>query len=114
MSTDLPDLASRALGGGVVVASDEFFADADLCVFAPEETFVVDPARLHHRHPVTPYAGRRLAGVVRSTWLRGHEVTGHDPRGRLLSRGTATAGQDNLSAQRRNGCLPRQHRSQDA
>jgi allantoinase len=65
-------------------------ADADLCVFAPEETFVVDPARLHHRHPVTPYAGRRLAGVVRSTWLRGHEVTGHDPRGRLLSRATAT------------------------
>jgi allantoinase len=65
-------------------------ADADLCVFAPEETFVVDPARLHHRHPVTPYAGRRLAGVVRSTWLRGHEVTGHDPRGRLLSRDTAT------------------------
>ena len=68
-------------------------ADADLCVFAPEETFVVDPARLHHRHPVTPYAGRRLAGVVRSTWLRGEEVTGHDPRGRLLSRGTPTAGQ---------------------
>jgi allantoinase len=65
-------------------------ADADLCVFAPEDTFVVDPARLHHRHPVTPYAGRRLAGMVRSTWLRGHEVTGHDPRGRLLSRDTAT------------------------
>ena len=65
-------------------------ADADLCVFAPEDTFVVDPARLHHRHPVPPYAGRRLAGVVRSTWLRGHEVTGHDPRGRLLSRDTAT------------------------
>jgi allantoinase len=65
-------------------------ADADLCVFAPEETFVVDPARLHHRHPVTPYAGRRLAGVVRSTWLRGHEVTGEVPGGRLLSRGTET------------------------
>jgi allantoinase len=70
-------------------------ADADLCVFAPEETFVVDPARLHHRHPVTPYAGRRLAGVVRSTWLRGHEVTGEAPGGRLLTRdtGTPTAGQ---------------------
>jgi allantoinase len=64
-------------------------ADADLCVFAPEETFVVDPARLHHRHPVTPYAGRRLAGVVRSTWLRGHEVTGEVPGGRLLRRGAA-------------------------
>ena len=34
--------------------------DADLVVFAPDESFVVDPARLHHRHPVTPYAGREL------------------------------------------------------
>src|SRR5918995_3610270 len=50
--------------------------DADLCLFAPDEAFVVDPARLHHRHPVTPYAGRPLAGVVRRTWLRGREVTG--------------------------------------
>jgi allantoinase len=64
-------------------------ADADLCVFAPDATFLVDPARLHHRHPVTPYAGRPLAGVVRATWLRGLEVTGDDPRGRLLTRGDA-------------------------
>ncbi|HEV3498197.1 MAG TPA: allantoinase AllB [Actinomycetes bacterium] len=61
-------------------------ADADLCVLAPEATFMVDPAKLHHRHPVTPYAGRSLAGVVRSTWLRGQEVTGDTPHGRLLSR----------------------------
>ena len=39
--------------------------------FAPDATFAVDPARLHHRHPVTPYAGRTLPGVVRQTWLRG-------------------------------------------
>ncbi len=49
-------------------------ASADFCVLAPEETFVVDPARLRHRHPVTPYAGRTLRGVVRSTWLRGEPV----------------------------------------
>jgi allantoinase len=61
--------------------------DADLCVLAPDTTFVVDPARLRHRHPVTPYAGRRLAGVVRGTWLRGRRVTGHDPTGALLRRG---------------------------
>jgi allantoinase len=60
--------------------------DADLCVFAPDETFVVDPARLHHKHPVTPYAGRSLTGVVRGTWLRGEELTGDQPRGRLLTR----------------------------
>ena len=63
--------------------------DADFCLFAPDEAFVVDPARLHHRHPLTPYAGRPLAGVVRGTWLRGRPVTGDEPRGALLTRGEA-------------------------
>jgi allantoinase len=63
--------------------------DADLCVFAPDETFVVDPERLHHKHPITPYGGRSLTGVVRGTWLRGEKVTGDEPRGRLLTRGGA-------------------------
>ena len=67
----------------------EVGADADLCVFAPDEAFVVDPARLHHRNPVTPYAGRSLDGVVRSTWLRGERIELTTPRGRLLDRGTA-------------------------
>ena len=64
-------------------------ADADLCVFAPDETWVVDAAQLHHRNPVTPYAGAPLRGVVRSTWLRGAEVSGAAPTGRLLRRGVA-------------------------
>jgi allantoinase len=63
--------------------------DADFCVFAPDESFVVDAGRLHHRNPVTPYAGRRLDGVVRSTWLRGHPVADGAPRGRLLRLGDA-------------------------
>jgi allantoinase len=63
--------------------------DADFCVFAPDEAFIVDPRRLHHRHPVTPYANRPLAGAVRSTWLRGREVTGGERRGILLTRGEA-------------------------
>ncbi|HJQ01744.1 MAG TPA: allantoinase AllB [Jatrophihabitans sp.] len=61
-------------------------ADADLCVFAPDEWFVVEPAKLKQRHPMTPYAGRRLSGVVRRTWLRGRQITGR-PAGRLLNRG---------------------------
>lgn len=61
-------------------------ADADLCVFAPDESWVVDATRLEHRNPVTPYDGARLRGVVRSTWLHGAEVTGDAPAGRLLSR----------------------------
>jgi allantoinase len=63
-------------------------ADADLCVLAPDETFVVEPERLQHRHPVTPYAGRTLTGRVRQTWLAGRPVDiDAAPRGRLLSRG---------------------------
>jgi allantoinase len=62
-------------------------ADADLCAFAPDETFTVDASTLRHRHPVTPYHGRTLRGVVRRTWLRGSEVDGGLPRGRLLRKG---------------------------
>ncbi|MEV4638870.1 allantoinase AllB [Actinoplanes sp. NPDC049548] len=61
-------------------------ADADLVAFDPDGTFVVDPARLHHRNPVTPYAGKTLTGVVRTTWLRGRTVTGAAPHGRFLTR----------------------------
>ncbi len=64
----------------------EVGADADLVVFAPDETFTVDAARLHHRNPVTPYHGRTLRGVVRQTWLRGRPVDGVTPVGRLLER----------------------------
>ena len=39
--------------------------------------------------PVTPYAERALAGVVRSTWLRGRRITGDEPLGTLISRGEA-------------------------
>jgi len=64
--------------------------DADLCLFAPDEAQVVSAAALEHRHPVTPYDGTALAGVVRETWLRGTQITldsGAPPRGRLLTRG---------------------------
>ena len=61
-------------------------ADADLVAFDPAATFVVDPHALHHRNPVTPYAGRTLAGVVRTTWLRGRRVTGAAPTGEFLRR----------------------------
>jgi allantoinase len=59
--------------------------DADLVVFAPDEDFVVNPAALHHRHPVTPYGGRTLSGVVRQTLLRGRPIDPERPGGRLLS-----------------------------
>jgi allantoinase len=51
---------------------------ADLCAFAPDATFTVDPAGLRHRHPVTPYGGRELHGVVRRVWLAGHQAGPED------------------------------------
>ena len=64
-------------------------ADADLVVFDPEAEFVVDPSQLRQRNRVSAYAGRRLAGVVRQTWLRGERVDSSSaaPRGRLIERG---------------------------
>ena len=64
--------------------------DADFAVLAPEESFVVDPGQLYHRHPATtPYAGRTLYGVVRLTLLRGHVIDPDRPRGRLIHRSPA-------------------------
>jgi allantoinase len=62
---------------------------ADFCVFAPDETFVVDPAGQRSRQPGTPYTGRTLHGVVRQTWLRGRPIAAGRPRGRLLTRPVA-------------------------
>ncbi len=64
--------------------------DADLVAFDPDAAFAVDPGALHHRNPVTPYAGRTLTGAVRTTWLRGRVVSvdaDAEPRGRIIVRG---------------------------
>ncbi|SFD99242.1 allantoinase [Actinacidiphila alni] len=86
MSTGPARLAGLTAKGAVAEGHD-----ADFAVLAPEETFTVDPAHLHHRNPITAYAGKTLHGVVRSTWLRGEpvardgRVTG-EPAGRLIER----------------------------
>jgi allantoinase len=84
MSTKPAQLAGLRRKGRIDVGFD-----ADFCIFAPEQSFVVDPARLYHRHPVTPYAGRTLTGAVRDTLLRGESIDMQEPRGRLLARGAA-------------------------
>ncbi len=86
MSKRPAQLASLGTKGQIAVGFD-----ADFCVLAPDESFVVDPAQILHRHPATPYAGRTLAGVVRGTMLGGEWTSPGRPRGRLLSRGAGPA-----------------------
>ena len=78
MSAAPAGLTGLTAKGGIAVGKD-----ADLVVFAPDERFRV--GRLHHRSPVTPYAGRELTGVVRRVWLRGQQLApGGAPLGRLV------------------------------
>jgi allantoinase len=64
--------------------------DADLVLWDPDGEQVVEPRMLLHRHPVTPYLGRRLPGIVEATYVRGELAydrrTGPvaTPPGRLL------------------------------
>jgi allantoinase len=65
--------------------------DADLVLWHPEEEFVVNDTILRHRHPVTPWLGRTLAGVVEATYLRGEQAYARGAAdrpagGRLLDR----------------------------
>jgi allantoinase len=67
--------------------------DADFVAFDPDTSWEVRGASLRHRHPLTPYEGRKLTGKVERVWLGGAEVTPADPpRGRLLARGGGPLG----------------------
>jgi dihydroorotase len=65
-----PRRAGHSAQGGPVEAG----ATANLCIFDPAATTVVDPAGLASRSRNTPYAGRTFAGAVRHTVLRGEAV----------------------------------------
>jgi allantoinase len=66
--------------------------DADFVIWDAEAKFRVEPAQLHHRHKVTPYAGRELCGRVETTFLRGRKIFERGefsagPVGHVLHRG---------------------------
>jgi allantoinase len=82
---ELMSAAPAALAGLTTKGAIAVGKDADLVAFAPDARSTV--GELEHRHPVTPYAGRELTGVVRRVWLGGRELDGGAPRGRLLDRG---------------------------
>jgi allantoinase len=65
--------------------------DADLVVCDPEGELTIEGRSLMHRHPLTPYEGRTLRGVVEGTYLGGRRIYERGkpmgaPSGRLLMR----------------------------
>jgi allantoinase len=66
--------------------------DADLVIWNPDSSFLVEPSQLHQRHKITPYGARKLSGVVETTFLRGRKIYDHgefspSPLGQVLRRG---------------------------
>jgi allantoinase len=45
--------------------------DADFVVFDTESEFTVSAKSLYYRHPISPYLGEKLRGLVKATYLRG-------------------------------------------
>ncbi len=80
MATATADLVGLGHKGRIAVG-----ADADLTVLDTAAPLDVRAADLAHRHPISAYDGRRLAGSVTHTWLRGEEPTA----GHLLTREAA-------------------------
>ena len=50
--------------------------DADIVLWDPEASFVVNPTELLHRHKVTPYVGREVFGKVLATYVGGRRIFG--------------------------------------
>jgi dihydroorotase len=65
---------SRRAGHSAHGGPIELGSTANLCVFDPTASTMVDPARLASRSRNTPYAGRSFTGAVRHTILRGEPV----------------------------------------
>lgn len=48
--------------------------DADLVIFDPDAEFTATENRLYYRHPISPYLGEQMKGLVKATYLRGQAI----------------------------------------
>jgi allantoinase len=81
---------ARLAGLSTEIGSIEPGKHANLVAFDADAAFTLAPEHLHYRHPISPYLGETLRGLVRSTWLRGERIYRYEggaifpaaPRGR--------------------------------
>jgi allantoinase len=66
MATKSAEFIQRPDKGSIVAGNQ-----ADLVVFDPDSSYTITPEIIHHRHKVSPYVGRTVKGIVKSTWLAG-------------------------------------------
>ncbi|MBA3272851.1 MAG: allantoinase AllB [Chthoniobacterales bacterium] len=60
-------------------------SDADLSLIKADSTQSLRPEHLHYRHPMTPYLGSALHGIVRQTLVRGQVVIADNQRARRIT-----------------------------
>lgn len=48
--------------------------DADLAVWNPDKTFIVEKKNIYHRHKITPYLDKELYGEIKQTFINGKKV----------------------------------------
>lgn len=82
---------ARLVGLGKRKGSIAVGKDADLIIWNPDAEFQLSAEMIYHRHKLTPYAGRKLSGVVEQTFLRGQKIYERgefpsSPRGAILKR----------------------------
>ncbi|MFN8143250.1 MAG: allantoinase AllB [Bacteroidia bacterium] len=69
MSTNVADFLGLKNKGRL-----EIGADADIVIWSPEKKLKVSRSNIRFRHPITPYEGQMLSGLVEQTFVRGIKV----------------------------------------
>lgn len=77
----IPLLTSKPasfLSMGNTIGHIQIGHQADLCIWKPEESFIVRKEDIKHRHKETPYLGETLNGIVYATYVNGQCVFGNN------------------------------------